>query len=260
MPSLYSSGCACGAAKICSLTSAPSSPPRSLLHFAKKGAHVPGTYQRVEATPSASEGRAGRPRCFALLGRLTRCRSSRRRHFCGRTRRARTTSRVHREKSLFCYLDLNERVGIYVDFATGLCSPIRTEPVAMSAKKLAVENSSGNVFKDLGLRDAEQRLAKAELARVIRRLLQEARPIAGGRGRHARYRATGRVRSGSRSAGAFQYGATRAVLARSRHGHSHPDRPPEESEQARRSHCGGGRRSVDSGYDLAWPMHASAAS
>jgi predicted XRE-type DNA-binding protein len=43
----------------------------------------------------------------------------------------------------------------------------------MSAKKLAVENSSGNVFKDLGLPDAEQRLAKAELARVIRRLLQE---------------------------------------------------------------------------------------
>jgi len=43
----------------------------------------------------------------------------------------------------------------------------------MSAKKHAVETSSGNVFKDLGLPDAEQRLAKAELARVIRRLLQE---------------------------------------------------------------------------------------
>jgi predicted XRE-type DNA-binding protein len=43
----------------------------------------------------------------------------------------------------------------------------------MSAKKHPVETSSGNVFKDLGLPDAEQRLAKAELARVIRRLLQE---------------------------------------------------------------------------------------
>jgi predicted XRE-type DNA-binding protein len=43
----------------------------------------------------------------------------------------------------------------------------------MSAKKHAVENTSGNVFKDLGLPDAERRLAKAELARVIRRLLQE---------------------------------------------------------------------------------------
>jgi predicted XRE-type DNA-binding protein len=43
----------------------------------------------------------------------------------------------------------------------------------MSAKKHAVEASSGNVFKDLGLPDAEQRLAKAELARVIRRLLQD---------------------------------------------------------------------------------------
>lgn len=43
----------------------------------------------------------------------------------------------------------------------------------MSVKKHVVETSSGNVFKDLGLPDAEQRLAKAELARVIRRLLQE---------------------------------------------------------------------------------------
>lgn len=43
----------------------------------------------------------------------------------------------------------------------------------MSAKKQSVETSSGNVFKDLGLPDAEQRLAKAELARVIRRLLQD---------------------------------------------------------------------------------------
>jgi predicted XRE-type DNA-binding protein len=43
----------------------------------------------------------------------------------------------------------------------------------MSAKKSPVEVGSGNVFKDLGLPDAEQRLAKAELARVIRKLLQE---------------------------------------------------------------------------------------
>lgn len=43
----------------------------------------------------------------------------------------------------------------------------------MSAKKTSVEVGSGNVFKDLGLPDAEQRLAKAELARVIRKLLQE---------------------------------------------------------------------------------------
>src|SRR5580704_7344578 len=57
---------------------------------------------------------------------------------------------------------------------TGLRSPIWTEAGGtMSAKKHAVETSSGNVFKDLGLPDAEQRLAKAELARVIRRLLQE---------------------------------------------------------------------------------------
>lgn len=43
----------------------------------------------------------------------------------------------------------------------------------MSTKKNAVEVGSGNVFKDLGLPDAEQRLAKAELARVTRKLLQE---------------------------------------------------------------------------------------
>ena len=43
----------------------------------------------------------------------------------------------------------------------------------MSAKKHSVETSSGNVFRDLGLPDAEQRLAKAELARVIRRILQD---------------------------------------------------------------------------------------
>jgi len=31
-----------------------------------------------------------------------------------------------------------------------------------------VHNSSGNVFEDMGMRDAEERLAKAELARLIR--------------------------------------------------------------------------------------------
>jgi predicted XRE-type DNA-binding protein len=58
--------------------------------------------------------------------------------------------------------------------ATGLRSTVRTKAGAMmAAKKRVVETGSGNVFKDLGLPDAEQRLAKAELARVIRRLLQE---------------------------------------------------------------------------------------
>lgn len=34
---------------------------------------------------------------------------------------------------------------------------------------LMVQESSGNVFQDLGAREAEERLAKAELARVIRK-------------------------------------------------------------------------------------------
>ena len=34
---------------------------------------------------------------------------------------------------------------------------------------LNVHNSSGNVFQDMGMRDAEERLAKAELARLVRR-------------------------------------------------------------------------------------------
>ncbi len=41
-----------------------------------------------------------------------------------------------------------------------------------------VERSSGNFFKDIGMPHAEQRLAKAELARVIRKLW----PIAASRG------------------------------------------------------------------------------
>jgi hypothetical protein len=36
------------------------------------------------------------------------------------------------------------------------------------AEQIAIEASSGNVFEDLGLPDAGERLAKAELARVIR--------------------------------------------------------------------------------------------
>lgn len=43
----------------------------------------------------------------------------------------------------------------------------------MSVKKNTVESSSGNVFKDLGLPEAEQRLAKAKLARVVRGLLKQ---------------------------------------------------------------------------------------
>lgn len=34
--------------------------------------------------------------------------------------------------------------------------------------KQQVHDSSGNVFQDMGMRDAEERLAKAELARLIR--------------------------------------------------------------------------------------------
>ncbi len=37
------------------------------------------------------------------------------------------------------------------------------------ADDLKVSESSGNVLQDLGAREAEERLAKAELARVIRR-------------------------------------------------------------------------------------------
>jgi predicted XRE-type DNA-binding protein len=36
-----------------------------------------------------------------------------------------------------------------------------------------VHDSSGNVFEDMGFPDAEERLAKAELARVIRKVLKE---------------------------------------------------------------------------------------
>jgi predicted XRE-type DNA-binding protein len=36
-----------------------------------------------------------------------------------------------------------------------------------------VHDSTGNVFEDMGMRNAEERLAKAELARVIRKTLRE---------------------------------------------------------------------------------------
>lgn len=45
----------------------------------------------------------------------------------------------------------------------------RSKPV----DRLAVEPSSGNVFEDLGLPHPEERLAKAELARVIHGLVTE---------------------------------------------------------------------------------------
>jgi predicted XRE-type DNA-binding protein len=38
---------------------------------------------------------------------------------------------------------------------------------------LTVHDSSGNVFEDMGMADAEGRLAKAELARLIRRTIRE---------------------------------------------------------------------------------------
>ncbi|MFG1690541.1 helix-turn-helix domain-containing protein [Gemmatimonadota bacterium] len=36
-----------------------------------------------------------------------------------------------------------------------------------------IHDSSGNVFEDMGMRDAEERLAKAELARMIGREIRE---------------------------------------------------------------------------------------
>ena len=38
---------------------------------------------------------------------------------------------------------------------------------------IEIEAGSGNVFEDLGLSDAGERLAKAELARVIRNIVKE---------------------------------------------------------------------------------------
>lgn len=39
--------------------------------------------------------------------------------------------------------------------------------------ELQVHDSSGNVFEDMGMRDADERLAKAELARLIRRTVRQ---------------------------------------------------------------------------------------
>ncbi len=39
------------------------------------------------------------------------------------------------------------------------------------SEELKVHDSTGNVFQDMGMRDAEERLAKAELARLVRREL-----------------------------------------------------------------------------------------
>jgi predicted XRE-type DNA-binding protein len=46
---------------------------------------------------------------------------------------------------------------------------------AKRAKKehIEIEAGSGNVFEDLGLPDAGERLAKAELARVIRKIVKD---------------------------------------------------------------------------------------
>ncbi len=41
------------------------------------------------------------------------------------------------------------------------------------SEDLAIHDSSGNIFEDMGMADAEERLAKAELARVIRKTLRE---------------------------------------------------------------------------------------
>jgi predicted XRE-type DNA-binding protein len=41
------------------------------------------------------------------------------------------------------------------------------------ATPIEIESSSGNVFEDLGLPDAGERLAKAELARVIRKIIKD---------------------------------------------------------------------------------------
>src|SRR5215212_88069 len=43
----------------------------------------------------------------------------------------------------------------------------------MSDKEAEVHDSTGNVFEDLGLANPGERLAKAELARVIRKIVRE---------------------------------------------------------------------------------------
>lgn len=43
----------------------------------------------------------------------------------------------------------------------------------MNDEDLKVHNSSGNIFEDMGMRDAEERLAKAELARLLRKTIRD---------------------------------------------------------------------------------------
>ena len=44
---------------------------------------------------------------------------------------------------------------------------------ARQVRKHGIESGSGNVFEDLGLPEPAERLAKAELARVIRKLVSD---------------------------------------------------------------------------------------
>ena len=44
---------------------------------------------------------------------------------------------------------------------------------AKSTDRIGIESSSGNVFEDLGLPNPAERLAKAELARMIRTIVRE---------------------------------------------------------------------------------------
>jgi predicted XRE-type DNA-binding protein len=46
-------------------------------------------------------------------------------------------------------------------------------PGKSKTAEIDVHGSTGNVFEDMGMRDAEERLAKAELARVIRSEIRE---------------------------------------------------------------------------------------
>jgi predicted XRE-type DNA-binding protein len=50
------------------------------------------------------------------------------------------------------------------------------EDVATGADDLKVHDSTANVFEDMGMRDAEERMAKAELARLIRREIHHRGP------------------------------------------------------------------------------------
>ena len=51
--------------------------------------------------------------------------------------------------------------------------PAKAKRPKVIEEPIEIEVGSGNVFKDLGLPDAGERLAKAELARVIRKIVKE---------------------------------------------------------------------------------------